>query len=102
MESKNGSMVGGWSTLSIPGSYGVSLWKYINKGWDCFREHIRFVVSCGLRVRFWYDCWCENTPLRLVFLLLFSLAQEGCFGGGLFGGRILYFSLECLVYKIHE
>lgn len=34
------------------GSYGVSLWRYISKGWDAFSKHIQFRVGNGVRVSF--------------------------------------------------
>jgi hypothetical protein len=33
---KYGSLWGGWSSDSIKGSYGVSVWKFIRRGWDTF------------------------------------------------------------------
>ena len=51
-------MGGGWCTKSINGPYGVSLWKYIQRGWTKFSCFIKFEVADGTRIQFWLDVWC--------------------------------------------
>lgn len=67
-------MAGGWNTLLMCGSYGVSLWRSISKGWNVFSKQIRFVVGTGSRVRVWLDWWCDDKPLCLAFPLFYSLS----------------------------
>jgi hypothetical protein len=51
------------------------LWKHIRRGWDSFAEGLRFKVGAGLKVRFWYDIWCGDQPLKLAFPSLFSITR---------------------------
>jgi len=41
---KYGSVRGGWCSLPAAGSYGVSVWKYIRRGWDTFSKYVRLEV----------------------------------------------------------
>ena len=61
--------------MLVFGSYGVSLWKYINKGGESFREHIRFVVGSSQRISLWHDRWCGDRPLCCSFPIVYSLSQ---------------------------
>lgn len=94
---KYGSEEGGWCTLEARGSYGVSLWKHISKGWIFFRENIKLLVGCGSKILFWHDHWCGERPLRLEFPLLFSLAQckdawvANCVEGG---SRVVFWNVH--------
>jgi hypothetical protein len=36
IEVKYGSLRGGWCSSEVVGSYDVSVWKYIRRGWDNF------------------------------------------------------------------
>uniref|UniRef100_A0A2N9FFY4 Reverse transcriptase zinc-binding domain-containing protein n=1 Tax=Fagus sylvatica TaxID=28930 RepID=A0A2N9FFY4_FAGSY len=58
------------------GPYGVSLWKFIRQGWDHLFPFLSFKVGNGERVRFWYDVWCGDGPLKVVFPGLFSIAGD--------------------------
>ncbi|KAG2693789.1 hypothetical protein I3760_08G112200 [Carya illinoinensis] len=71
---KYGSNWGGWCTKESRGTYGVSLWKFIRKGWDNFVKQVNFVVGDGSRVQFWFDVWCGETALFRAFLAVFRLA----------------------------
>ena len=43
-------------------------------GWETFSQHIWFEIGVGNRVKFWQDCWCEDQPLQLTFLVLYEIA----------------------------
>jgi hypothetical protein len=49
---KYGSVRGGWCSLPAAGSYGVSVWKYIRRGWDTFAKYVRLEVGDGR----WVSC----------------------------------------------
>lgn len=49
---KNGVMEGGWCSDESRGSYGVSVWRYIRKGWSNFQDRLAFGVGNGTNVRF--------------------------------------------------
>jgi hypothetical protein len=73
---KYGYESGSWSPGIIIGPYGMSFWKHIRQGWDCFSPHLNFVLGCGSRIRFWLDIWCGENTLSRAFLLLFRIAQN--------------------------
>jgi hypothetical protein len=62
IHSKYGSLPGGWTSATIPGPYGVGLWKNIRKDWVHFAQYLRFEVGDGTRIKFWTDSWCESGP----------------------------------------
>jgi hypothetical protein len=70
-----GSVRGGWCSLPVAGSYGVSVWKYIRRGWDTFAKYVRLEVGDGYHVRFWHDSWCGDRPLKLCYPVLYALAR---------------------------
>ncbi|XP_062156716.1 uncharacterized protein LOC133864405 [Alnus glutinosa] len=70
-----GSVRGGWSSLLVTGSYGVSVWKFIRRGWDNVAKYLRFEVSEGSHIRFWHDLWCGNRPLKLCYPASYSIAR---------------------------
>ena len=76
MKAKNGSLWGGWCSKEVKGSYGLSLWKYIQKGWETFSNHLYMQVGNGVQIRFWHDRWCGAKPIRLTFPELFSIARD--------------------------
>lgn len=53
-------MEGGWCTANGHGSYGVSVWRYIRRGWSDFWDKLNFTVGNGNDIRFWNDCWCGD------------------------------------------
>jgi hypothetical protein len=59
VETKYGNMWGGWCTGVVRGSYGVSLWKSIQKEWDRFLPFISYLVGDGENVKFWHNPWCS-------------------------------------------
>jgi hypothetical protein len=72
---KYGSVREGWCSLPAVGSYGVSVWKYIRRGWDTFAKYMRLEVGDGHHVRFCYDSWCGDRPLKLCYPALYTLAR---------------------------
>jgi hypothetical protein len=40
-------MRGGWCSKEVGGSYGVGMWKCIQRGWDIFKQRVRFEVGNG-------------------------------------------------------
>ena len=75
VDSRYGSLWGGWCSLELGGAYGVGLWKNIKKGWDNFRGFTRNVVGNGTKISFWHDL-CGNLVLKLAFLVLYGIACE--------------------------
>jgi hypothetical protein len=76
VDSKYGSLWGGWCSLEPAGTFEVRLWKNIRKGWESFSSFSRLVVQDGTRIRFWHDLWCGNTVLKDAFLVLFGIARS--------------------------
>jgi hypothetical protein len=74
VDSKYGSLWGGWCSLEPRGVFGVGLWKNIRKGWDTFKSFTRLVVGDGTRISFWHDLWCGDTALKVAFPGLFGIA----------------------------
>uniref|UniRef100_A0A2N9E3N6 Endonuclease/exonuclease/phosphatase domain-containing protein n=1 Tax=Fagus sylvatica TaxID=28930 RepID=A0A2N9E3N6_FAGSY len=67
IHSKYGSFPRRWISATIPGSYGVGLWKNIRKDWAHFARYLRFEVRDGTQIKFWNDSWCEIGPLKEAF-----------------------------------
>jgi hypothetical protein len=74
IEVKYGSVRGGWCSLLVTGPLGVSVWKFIRKGWDNVAKFLHFEVGDGSHIRFCHDLWCGDRPLKLGFPALFSIA----------------------------
>jgi len=66
----------GWFPSRPNGPYGVSIWRFICKGWDRFFPYLSFEVGAGSTILFWHDRWCEGAPLRDLFLYLYTLAEN--------------------------
>jgi hypothetical protein len=45
VDSKFGSLWGGWCSLLPVGAFRVGLWKNIRKGWDTFSGFVMFEVG---------------------------------------------------------
>jgi hypothetical protein len=75
VDSKFGSLWGGWCSLEPAGAFGVGLWKNIRKGQEEFLGLSRFDVGDGARVKFWHDMWCGDTVLKEAFPVLFEIAR---------------------------
>ena len=76
IHSKYGSLPGGWTSATIPGPYGVGLWKNIRKDWVQFAQYLRFEVGDGTRIKFWTDPWCESGPLKEAFPELYNISRD--------------------------
>lgn len=61
---KSGSMGAGWCAKPAIGTYGVSLWKFIQQGGIKFSQCTKFEVGDGTRVKFWLDAWRDDSPLK--------------------------------------
>jgi hypothetical protein len=66
----NYSTGGGWCSKEVVGPYGVRVWKYMRR-WGVFSSFIRYEVGDESKIRFWYDLWCEDQPLKGVFFFFF-------------------------------
>ena len=73
--SKVWGMNGGDGALKVLGPYGVSLWKSIKQEWPTFSKYLQFYVGDGIWVKFWYDVWCGECPLKESFPDLFSISS---------------------------
>uniref|UniRef100_A0A7N2LVK7 SWI/SNF-related matrix-associated actin-dependent regulator of chromatin subfamily A-like protein 1 n=1 Tax=Quercus lobata TaxID=97700 RepID=A0A7N2LVK7_QUELO len=60
----------------VSAPYGVGLWKNISRGWPSFSHFILYDIGDGLRVKFWQDCWCEETPLAVSYPDLFRFCRD--------------------------
>ena len=76
IEVKYGSLWGGWCLKMGKGPYGVSLWKFIRRGWDAFYHHCFFLLGDGQKVQFWHDCWCGDMALKRAFPELFVISRD--------------------------
>jgi len=75
VDSKFGSLWGGWCSFEPPGAFGVGLWKNIRKGCETFLGFSRFEVEDGARTKFWHDLWCMNIVLKEAFPVLFGISS---------------------------
>ena len=76
IESKYGSLWGGWCSRPVNGPYGVGLWKYISQVWSSFSSHILFDIGDGSRVKFWHDQWCGESSLAVRYPALFRFCRN--------------------------
>ena len=67
---------GGWCTRPVSAPYGVGLWKNISRGWLSYSHYILYDIGDGLRVKFWQDCWCGETPLAISYPDLFRFCRD--------------------------
>jgi hypothetical protein len=74
VDSKFGSLWGGWCSLELVGVFRVGLWKNIRKGWEKFLGLSRFEVGDGAMTKFWHDMWCGDTIRKEAFPVLFGIA----------------------------
>jgi hypothetical protein len=63
------SVRGGWCSLPPARSYGVSVWKYVRRGWDTFAKHVRLEVEMGIMFVFGMICGVEIGRLSYVIQL---------------------------------
>jgi hypothetical protein len=71
---KYGSLARDSVPRGVTGSYGVSLWKSIRRGWDIFYNFTSVEVGDGSYNKFWHDICCGDHPLTDSFQELFCLA----------------------------
>jgi hypothetical protein len=65
---------GGWSSKEVLGTYGVGVQKHTRRGWDKFSNFVHFEMGVGSKVSFRHDIWCGDSPLKLCYPALFSIA----------------------------
>jgi len=73
VDSKFGSVWGGWCSLEPVGAFGVGLWKKIRKGWEKFLGLSKFEVGDGARTNFGMICGMRIQFLRKLFLFYLGL-----------------------------
>ena len=56
--------------------HGVSLQKYIRRGWDLFSKQVKYKVGDDTCIRFWKDLQCGESTLQEVFPELFRIARD--------------------------
>jgi hypothetical protein len=73
VDSKFGSLWGGWCSCEPVGAYEVGLLKNIKKRWGIFSGFTRFEVGDGVKTKFWHDLWWGNMVLKEAFPVLFGI-----------------------------
>jgi hypothetical protein len=76
IDAKFESLKGGWCSKEVSGSFGVGVWKHIRRGWEKFRNFVRFEVGNGSNISFWQDWWCGDRSLKQCFPDLFSIVRN--------------------------
>ena len=61
---KYGEDKGGWCSRE---AHGMGLWKGIRLDWKLVSDRLAFKVGNGIRVSFWRDRWCGESPLCMSF-----------------------------------
>jgi uncharacterized protein (DUF779 family) len=54
----------------------VGVWKHIRRGWEKFRNFVRFEVGSGSNISFWQDWWCGDGSLKQCFPALFCIVRN--------------------------
>ena len=65
-----------WVPSNYIGTYGVSLWKFIIRGWERFFSHISFGVGNGSSIFLWHHNWCNGVLLRDCFPSLDAIMED--------------------------
>jgi hypothetical protein len=76
IDAKFESLKGGWCSKEVSSSFGVGVWKHIRRGWEKFRNSVRFEVGNGSHISFWHDWWCGDRSLKQCFPTLFSIVRN--------------------------
>jgi hypothetical protein len=76
IDAKFQSIEGGWCSKEVLGSFGVGVWKHIRRGWEDFRNFVRFEVGSGANISFWHDRWCGDSSLKQCFPALFCIVRN--------------------------
>lgn len=69
-------MNGKWTTKSVNGPHGVSLWKSIRNLWPKFMNKTSFSVGNGIKISFWKDNWLGQGSLSQMFPDIYILNQQ--------------------------
>ncbi|RVW84765.1 LINE-1 retrotransposable element ORF2 protein [Vitis vinifera] len=73
IKGKFGEEKGRWRSGVVRDSFGVGVWKEIEKHWELFKSMISFAMGNRKRVKFWKDRWCSEESLCEIFPSLFAL-----------------------------
>ncbi|KAK2654161.1 hypothetical protein Ddye_014017 [Dipteronia dyeriana] len=66
-----------WRVPSIASFFTKGVGSLFEKGSqtaDVLSRGFKFVVGCGVRIRFWNDAWWDDCSLKLVYPRIFALA----------------------------
>lgn len=74
MATKYGCILGDWTSCVLKGPYGVSLWKYIKKGWGGF--HSMSSLVWVMVSEFVSGLWCGDTILKDALPMLYHIARN--------------------------
>lgn len=69
-------MEGKWTTKTVEGPYGVSLWKSIRNLWPKLMNKVSFKVGNDMKIYFWEDKWLGQGALKQLFPDLHILSQQ--------------------------
>ena len=76
IEVKYGCEWDGWCSSSFSGSYGVSLWKNIRRGWPSLSRFILYEIGDGSKVQFCLDRWCGTSSLADCYLETYRICRN--------------------------
>jgi hypothetical protein len=74
IETEYDSIRGSLCSKEVTGPFGVGIWKFIRRGWKTFSKFVRYEAGDGSNVNFLYDVWCGDSPLKISYPNLFSIA----------------------------
>ena len=58
--------MGDWCSKEVGGTYGVGVWKCIQREWEGFAQNLWHDIGDITKVLFWREVWCGECPLKLV------------------------------------
>jgi hypothetical protein len=70
------SLRGGWCSKEVMWIFGVGVKKFIRRGWEMFSKFVKYEVDDGSKVSFLHDVGCGDTPLKISYPDLFSIARS--------------------------
>lgn len=73
---KHGFEKGRWFTKNPRGSYGICLWKFLNREAVLQKQKCSFQLGNCEKIRFWEDRWCGENPICVTFPNLYRIASS--------------------------